>query len=106
MPGMGGGGCLIGSTNNINDSRRGGERARGGRWTSNGENGKKRKTPTENDPRAIIAVVVVELEGVSGVHGAPVFLGGQLFGFAIQVYAAVALVVVVKVVAVVVAVVD
>lgn len=35
--------------------------------------------------RAAIAVVVSEEEMLDGVHGAPVFMGGQLFGFAVQV---------------------
>lgn len=33
----------------------------------------------------LIAMVVAEEDALDGVHGAPVFLGGQLFGFAIQV---------------------
>lgn len=33
-----------------------------------------------------VSVTVSEEEALDGVHGAPVFLGGQLFGFAIQVH--------------------
>ena len=32
-----------------------------------------------------IFIAVVEEEPLDGAHGAPVFLGGQLFGFVIQV---------------------
>lgn len=47
--------------------------------------GEKRENLKESDDEPSIAVVVAEEEALDGVHGAPVFLGGQLFGFAIQV---------------------
>lgn len=39
----------------------------------------------ENGEEINIAVVIADEDDLDGVHGAPVFLGGQLFGFAIQV---------------------
>lgn len=85
----GGGGCVITSTNNVNSRQGGGEGCRSDGWTDSDEYERKKKMTAEDDHRANIAVVVVaEQEGVGGVHGAPVFLGGQLFGFAIQVHTA------------------
>lgn len=46
----------------------------------------RRKTNGEHGDEPSVAVVVAEEEALDGVHGAPVFLGGQLFGFAIQVH--------------------
>lgn len=45
----------------------------------------RRKRTEENGDEPSVAVVVSEGEALDGVHGAPVFLGRQLFGFAIQV---------------------
>jgi len=39
----------------------------------------------ENGEETNIAVVIADEEALDGVHGAPVFVGGRLFGFAIQV---------------------
>lgn len=42
---------------------------------------------SESDEDTSIPVVIVDDEALDGVHGAPVFVGGQLFGFSIQVCA-------------------
>lgn len=85
VPGAGGGGCVNSNTNNTNNGG-GGEGCRGDGWNGKDDYERKRKKTAEDDHRANISVVVAEQESVGGVHGAPVFLGGQLFGFAIQVH--------------------
>ncbi|CAM9586552.1 unnamed protein product, partial [Ectocarpus sp. 12 AP-2014] len=49
-----------------------------------GSIGGKGEGPAAYNERAAIGVVVSEQEMSDGVHGAPVFMGGQLFGFAVQ----------------------
>ncbi len=46
--------------------------------------GPEKKSRPESGEETSIAVVIADEEVLDGVHGAPVFVGGQLFGFAIQ----------------------
>lgn len=80
LPGTGRGGCHGGRNRKRRKSDGDGERRQGvGCLGGEGRN-------TTDGNQQNIVVVVAEEEALDGVHGAPVFVGGQLFGFAIQVH--------------------